>query len=94
MKAAFPPSSITSRTISFTPTSPATFRARLSAWIANFDSSPGLVSFDLHTHWVSKDKAGRPVKLGVSVCVREKQHGFLLHRLILREPGTRTSPCR
>ena len=43
--------------------------------------------FEEHTRWISKGKAGRPVELGVPVCVLEDQHGFLLHHEILWAGG-------
>ena len=43
--------------------------------------------FENHTRWISKGKAGRPVELGVPVCVLEDQHGFLLYHEILWEGG-------
>ena len=43
--------------------------------------------FEEHTRWCKKGKAGRPVELGVPVCVLEDQHGFLLHHEILWEGG-------
>ena len=43
--------------------------------------------FEDHTRWISKGKAGRPVELGVPVCVLEDQHGFLLHHEILWRGG-------
>ena len=39
--------------------------------------------FEEHTRWIMKGKAGRPVELGVPVCVIEDQHGFILHHKIL-----------
>ena len=35
--------------------------------------------FEEHTRWISKGKAGRPVELGVPVCVIEDQYQFILH---------------
>ncbi len=35
--------------------------------------------FEPHTRWVAKGKAGRPVELGVPVCVVEDQFQFILH---------------
>ena len=43
--------------------------------------------FEEHTRWCQKGKAGRPVELGVPVCVLEDQHGFLLHHEILWQGG-------
>ena len=39
--------------------------------------------FEEHTRWIMKGKAGRPVELGVPVCVIEDQHGFILHHRIM-----------
>ena len=36
-----------------------------------------------HTRWNSKGKAGRPVELGVPVCIVEDQFGFILHSEIM-----------
>ena len=36
--------------------------------------------FEPHTRWISKGKAGRPVELGVQVCIVECQYQFILHR--------------
>ena len=36
-----------------------------------------------HTRWVSKGKAGRPVELGVPVCIVEDQFRFILHSEIM-----------
>ena len=49
------------------------------------DSSPGEVFsiFEPHTRWISKGKAGRPVELGVAVCVVEDQYQFILHHKLL-----------
>lgn len=38
--------------------------------------------FEPHTRWVAKGKAGKPVELGVPVCVVEDQFQFLLHHKI------------
>ena len=38
--------------------------------------------FEPHTRWVTKGKAGKPVELGVPVCVVEDQFQFLLHHKI------------
>ena len=35
--------------------------------------------FEPHTRWISKGKAGRPVELGVQVCIIECQYQFILH---------------
>ncbi len=39
--------------------------------------------FEEHTRWISKGKAGRPVELGVPVCVMEDHHGFILHHAVM-----------
>ncbi len=39
--------------------------------------------FEPHTRWISKGKAGRPVELGVPVCVLEDQYGLLLHHRVM-----------
>ncbi len=39
--------------------------------------------FEPHTRWISKGKVGRPVELGVPVCVLEDQHGLLLHHRVM-----------
>ena len=36
-----------------------------------------------HTRWISKGKAGRPVELGVPVCIVEDQFSFILHSEIM-----------
>ena len=36
--------------------------------------------FEPHTRWISKGKAGRPVELGVQVCIIECQYQFILPR--------------
>ena len=38
-----------------------------------------------HTRWISKGKAGRPVELGVPVCIVECQYQFVLHYEIMWE---------
>ena len=43
--------------------------------------------FEEHTRWIMKGKAGRPVELGVPVCLIEDQHGFILHHKILWTGG-------
>ena len=40
-------------------------------------------TFEPHTRWISKGKAGRPVELGVAVCVVEDQYQFILHHKLL-----------
>ena len=42
-------------------------------------------SFEPHTRWNAKGKAGRPVELGVPVCILEDQHQFILHHRVLWE---------
>jgi hypothetical protein len=39
--------------------------------------------FQAHTEWLSKGKAGVPQELGLSVCVLEDQHGFILHHQVM-----------
>ncbi len=39
--------------------------------------------FEPHTRWIAKGKAGRPVELGVPVCILEDQHGFVLHHEVI-----------
>ncbi|MCY4611821.1 MAG: ISNCY family transposase [Gammaproteobacteria bacterium] len=39
--------------------------------------------FEPHTRWISKGKAGRPVELGVPVCVFEDEHQFLLNHEVM-----------
>ena len=41
--------------------------------------------FEPHTRWISKGKAGRPVELGVPVCIMECQYRFILHYEIMWE---------
>ena len=41
--------------------------------------------FEPHTRWISKGKAGRPVELGVPVCIIECQYRFILHYEIMWE---------
>ena len=43
--------------------------------------------FEPHTRWISKGKMGRPVELGVPVCIVEEQHGFILHHEVMWEGG-------
>ncbi len=40
-------------------------------------------TFESHTRWISKGKAGTPVELGVPVCVLEDNHGFILHHEVM-----------
>jgi IS5 family transposase len=39
--------------------------------------------FEEHTEWLSKGKAGVPQELGLTVCVLEDQHGFVLHHQVM-----------
>ena len=39
--------------------------------------------FEPHTEWISKGKAGVPVKLGLRVCVLQDQFGFTLHHHVM-----------
>ncbi len=39
--------------------------------------------FEPHTEWLKKGKAGVPVDLGVTVCVVEDQHQFILHQRVM-----------
>ncbi len=42
--------------------------------------------FQPHTEWISKGKAGVPLELGLGLCVRNDQYGFiLLHRVMPQE---------
>ena len=41
--------------------------------------------FDPHVRWISKGKAGRPVELGVPICMLADCLGFVLHCEIMRE---------
>jgi hypothetical protein len=41
--------------------------------------------FEEHTEWLSKGKAGVPQELGLSVCVLEDQHGFILHHQVMEQ---------
>lgn len=43
--------------------------------------------FEPHTRWISKGKVGRPVELGVPVCVLEDQYGLLLHHRVMWKEG-------
>ena len=43
--------------------------------------------FEPHTRWNAKGKAGRPVELGVPVCILEDQHQFILHHRVLWKGG-------
>ena len=39
--------------------------------------------FEPHTRWISKGKAGRPVELGVPVCIIEDPYQFILHHEVM-----------
>ena len=39
--------------------------------------------FEEHTEWISKDKAGVPVELGLKVCIVKDQNGFTLHHRVM-----------
>ncbi len=39
--------------------------------------------FEEHTRWCAKGKAGKPVELGVPVCIVEDQHQFILHHKVM-----------
>ena len=41
--------------------------------------------FQPHTEWVSKGKAGKPVELGIRVCIMEDRHGFILHHKVMQK---------
>jgi transposase, IS5 family len=41
--------------------------------------------FQPHTEWIMKGKAGKPVELGVRVCVMEDQHQFILHHQVMEK---------
>lgn len=41
--------------------------------------------FEAHTEWLSKGKAGVPQEMGLSVCVLEDQHGFILHHQVMEQ---------
>lgn len=43
--------------------------------------------FEEHTRWISKGKAGKPVELGVPVCIVEDGNGFILDKEIMWEGG-------
>ena len=43
--------------------------------------------FEPHTRWISKGKAGRPVELGVPVCIMEDQYQFIVNHRILWKEG-------
>lgn len=43
--------------------------------------------FEEHTRWISKGKAGRPVELGVPVCIVEDRHQFVLGHAVMWEGG-------
>ena len=39
--------------------------------------------FEEHTRWIAKGKAGKPVELGVPVCIVEDGNGFILDKEIM-----------
>ena len=39
--------------------------------------------FEPYTEWLSKGKAGVPVELGLTVCLLEDQHQFILHHRVM-----------
>ena len=41
--------------------------------------------FEEHTEWIQKGKAGVTQELGLSVCVLEDQHGFILHHIVMQK---------
>ena len=41
--------------------------------------------FEEHTRWCAKGKAGKPVELGVPVCLVTDQHQFILHHKVMFE---------
>ena len=41
--------------------------------------------FERHTEWINKGKFGVTSELGLSVCVLEEQHGFILHHLVMEK---------
>ncbi|MCY4312617.1 MAG: hypothetical protein OXD44_02785 [Gammaproteobacteria bacterium] len=43
--------------------------------------------FEPHARWVAKGKAGRPVEIGVPVCVIEDQYRFILHHEVMWQGG-------
>jgi IS5 family transposase len=42
-------------------------------------------TFQPHTEWISKGKAGVPQELGLKVCVLKDQHGFILYHQVLEQ---------
>jgi len=41
--------------------------------------------FETHTEWISKGKAGVPVKLGLKVCIVKDQYQFILHHRVMQQ---------
>ena len=41
--------------------------------------------FEPHTEWLNKGKAGVPVELGLTVCVIEDPHQFILHHRVMQK---------
>ena len=39
--------------------------------------------FQEHTEWIQKGKAGKPVELGLRVCIVKDQFGFILHHRVM-----------
>lgn len=42
-------------------------------------------TFEPHTEWISKGKAGVPVEFGLKVCILEDQHQFILHHHVMEK---------
>jgi hypothetical protein len=42
-------------------------------------------TFEPHTEWISKGKAGVPVEFGLRVCILEDQHQFILHHHVMEK---------
>ncbi len=40
--------------------------------------------FEEHTEWISKGKSGKPVELGLRVCIIKDQFGFILHHRVMQ----------
>lgn len=40
--------------------------------------------FQEHTEWIQKGKAGKPVELGLRVCIVKDQFGFILHHRVMQ----------
>ena len=41
--------------------------------------------FEEHTEWICKGKAGKPVELGLRVCILEDQYQFILHHRVMEK---------